>query len=323
MINESIIELSKKADDLMSSCSICPRNCGCDRNSGEVGFCGVGQTSKLCKELVHYTEEPELVPTYSIYFSGCNMRCEYCSNAVMLFPDKIGEAIDHSALASRIDNAVNNGSKTIFFLGGEPACSLRDIILILANVQSPAPVVWNSNMYISPEAFELVMQISDVFLADLKFGCEKCAMELAKTPAYLENVQRNIKAAYDSGKRIIIRHLPLAGHFECCTKSVLEWIATNCPDAPVSILPLMPPANTKLKAPGQNERIKIKSKIQQLGLSEMDYVIDNTLPNVGVKTRTVESALHIRRDGSIAVQDTSSEILDILNKLSGNAPVED
>lgn len=318
MINKNIIKLAKKATDLMSSCSICPRNCGCDRNSGEVGFCGVGQVSKLCKELVHYTEEPELVPTYSIYFSGCNMRCEYCSNAVMLFPDKVGEAIDHSALADRADRALKSGSRTIFFLGGEPACSLRDVILTLANIQSPAPVVWNSNMYIAPEAFELVLQISDVFLADLKFGCEKCALELAKTPAYLENVQRNIKIAHDAGKRIIIRHLPLSGHFDCCTKPVLEWIAANCPDAPVGILPLMPPNNTTLKPPRKNECDKIKSEVQRLGLSEIDYVISNTLPNVEATTRTVESALHIRRDGSIAVQDTSGEILDILNKLSSS-----
>jgi putative pyruvate formate lyase activating enzyme len=318
MINKNIIKLAEKVTTLMSSCSICPRNCRCDRNSGEIGFCGVGQSSTLCKELVHYTEEAELVPTYSIYFSGCNMRCEYCSNAVMLFPDQIGESIDHIALADRADRALKNGSQTIFFLGGEPTCSLRDVILTLANIQSPAPVVWNSNMYIAPEAFEIVLQISDVFLADLKFGCEKCAIELAKTPAYLENVQRNIKRAYDSGKRVIIRHLPLSGHFDCCTKPVLEWIAVNCPDAPVGILPLMPPANTKLKPPHQNECDKIKSKVQRLGLIKIDYVINNTLPSVGATTRTIESALHIRRDGSIAVQDTSSEILNILNKLSGS-----
>lgn len=317
MINKSIIELSEKAAGLMSSCSICPRNCGCDRNSGETGFCGVGQVSRLCKELVHYTEEPELVPTYSIYFAGCNMRCRYCSNAVMLNPDKIGETIDHAALAARTDRALKNGSKTIFFLGGEPACSLRDVLLVLANIQSPAPVVWNSNMYISPAAFELVMEISDVFLADLKFGCDKCAMELAETPAYLENVRRNIKTAYDSGKRIIIRHLPLSGHFDCCTRPVLEWIAANCPDAPIGILPLMPPSDSRLKAPAPNEYNKIKAEVRHLGLSQIDYLISNTLPKVGAATRTVESALHIRRDGSIAVQDTPDEILNILNKLSG------
>jgi len=312
-----MIKLADKLTELMSSCSLCPRNCGCDRNSGEIGFCGIGKTSKLCKELVHYTEEPELVPTYSIYFAGCNMRCEYCSNAIMLFPDKVGESIDHSALAARTDRALENGSKTIFFLGGEPACSLHDVILTLSNIQSPAPVAWNSNMYISPEAFDIVLQISDIFLADIKFGCDKCALELAKTPAYLENVQRNIKMAYDAGKRVIIRHLPLSGHFDCCTKPVLKWIAKNCPGASVGILPLMPLNNTKLKPPKQNECTKIKSEIKRLKLDKIDYVISNTLTKVKATTRTVESALHIRRDGSIAVQDTPEEILNILNKLSG------
>ena len=317
MVNKNILQLAEKAAELMSSCSLCPRNCGCNRNSGETGFCGLGRSSKLCKELVHYTEEAELVPTYSIYFAGCNMRCEYCSNAVMLFPDKIGEPIDHRALAARADRALENGARTIFFLGGEPVCSLRDVILTLANIQSSAPVVWNSNMYIAPGAFEIVLRISDIFLADLKFGCEKCAWDLAKTPAYLNNVRRNIKMAYDAGKRIIIRHLPLHGHFDCCTKPVLEWIAANCPAAPVGIISLMPPAGTRPKPPLKHECAEIKTEIRRLGLEEMDYIISNNLPNVGNTTKTVESALHIRRDGSIAVQDTSGEILNILNKLSG------
>jgi putative pyruvate formate lyase activating enzyme len=317
MSNNKILKLAENVKMLMNSCSLCPRNCGANRNLGEIGFCGVRQHSTLCKELVHYAEEPELVPTYSSYFSGCNMRCQYCSNAIMLLPDEIGEKIDHAALATRIDHALDNGAKTIFFLGGEPTCCLYDIMLVVANIRSYAPVVWNSNMYIAPEAFELVLQIADVFLADIKFGCEQCAWKLAETPVYLETVQNNIKMAYAAGKRVIIRHLPLAGHLDCCTMPVLEWIATNCPDAPVGILPLMPPSSTKLKPPQPMESDKIKVAIKRLGLVEIDYVISNELPKVGGDTRSVESMLHIRRDGSILVQDTTVEMLNIFNKLSG------
>jgi putative pyruvate formate lyase activating enzyme len=311
-----MLTLAKKVAELMSSCSICPRNCGCNRNIGETGFCGVKQHSTLCKELVHYAEEPELVPTYSIYFSGCNMRCRSCSNAFMLSPEKTGMAIDHEALARRIDRALEKGSKTVFFLGGEPACSLYDVILTLANMKSPAPVVWNSNMYISPAAFDIVLQISDIFLADFKFGCEKCALDLAQTPAYLENVRRNIKAACDSGKRAIVRHLALSGHFDCCTQPVLKWVAENCPDSPVGIMSLMPPPNTKLAPPTPAEYAEIDSEIQRLGLEKVNYVIDSSLTELGNPDKTAESALHIRRDGSIAVQDTSGAIFNILKKLS-------
>ena len=35
---------------------------------------------------------------------------------------------------------------------------------------------------------------------------------------------------------MIIRHLVLPGHVDCCTKPVLEWIAENCPRALVNIM---------------------------------------------------------------------------------------
>ncbi|MFA7231969.1 MAG: radical SAM protein [Victivallaceae bacterium] len=315
MVNENLIKLAELVKKMMTSCRLCPRNCKVNRNAGETGFCGIGQVSKLCKELVHYAEEPGLVPTYSVYFAGCNMRCEYCSNFIMLNPAHVGESVEHSALAARVDHALLNGSKTIFFLGGEPACSLRDVILTMAYIKSTAPVVWNSNMYISPEAFELVLQISDIFLADIKFGCDKCAIQLANTPEYLKNVRRNIILANNAGKPVIIRHLALAGHVECCTRPVLEWVAANCPEFPVSILELMPTENTSLQSPSSHENELINAELNRLGLKKIHYTINHELPRVNIKTRTVESILHIRRDGSIAVQDTTGEIIDMLNKI--------
>jgi putative pyruvate formate lyase activating enzyme len=316
MINKNIMELAEAASNLMESCGLCPRNCRCNRNAGESGYCGIGKTAKLCKELVHYTEEPELVPTFSVYFAGCNMRCGYCSNAAMLVPDNTGEPVDHKALAARIDKAAASGAKTIFFLGGEPGCSLYDVLLTLANVASPAPVVWNSNMYISAPAFKLILQMADVFLADIKFGNNTCALDLADTPAYLENVHRNIVAASNMGKRVIIRHLPLAGHFDCCTLPVLEWVAANCPDAPVGIIPLIPPDDLSLKPPPPEQNALLDNTMARLGLRKINYTLNNELPKIEAKTRTVESVMLIRPDGSIVVQDTSAEIFHLLNKLS-------
>ncbi|MDK2384556.1 MAG: pyruvate formate lyase-activating protein, partial [Candidatus Korarchaeota archaeon] len=47
-------------------------------------------------------------------------------------------------------------------------------------------------------------------------------------PRYLEAVTRNLRVAAEHGD-MIIRHLVLPGHLECCTKPVLRWIAHNLP----------------------------------------------------------------------------------------------
>jgi len=42
---------------------------------------------------------------------------------------------------------------------------------------------------------------------------------------------------------MVIRHLIILGHIECCTKPVLEWIAENTPDVLVNIMDQYRPEN--------------------------------------------------------------------------------
>jgi putative pyruvate formate lyase activating enzyme len=41
---------------------------------------------------------------------------------------------------------------------------------------------------------------------------------------------------YDWGEDIVIGHLIMPNHVECCTKPVLEWIAKNMPGTLVNIM---------------------------------------------------------------------------------------
>ena len=42
----------------LSACTLCPRNCKADRNSGKTGFCGVDSTIYLARAALHMWEEP-------------------------------------------------------------------------------------------------------------------------------------------------------------------------------------------------------------------------------------------------------------------------
>jgi len=44
------------------------------------------------------------------------------------------------------------------------------------------PQLWNSNFFISKEAMNILRCIIDVWLPDLKFGSDRCALLLARTP---------------------------------------------------------------------------------------------------------------------------------------------
>ncbi len=49
-------------------------------------------------------------------------------------------------------------------------------------------------------------------------------MRLSNIPDYMEVVGRNHQMAWQAGE-MIIRHLVLPNHVECCSKPLLKWIS--------------------------------------------------------------------------------------------------
>jgi len=103
------------------------------------------------------------------------------------------------------------------------------------------PIIWNSNMYMSEEAMGILNEVVDLYLSDFKYGNSKCAKKYSNVLNYFEIVSRNHKLAYSKSK-LLIRHLVLPGHVQCCSKPVLDWIRKNTPKALVNIMDEFQPA---------------------------------------------------------------------------------
>ena len=74
----------------------------------------------------------------------------------------------------------------------------------------------------------------DVYVADFKFGNDACAQRLAKVDRYVATVTRNLSTAAEQGD-LIIRHLLLPGHFDCCYRPIVEHVARELPGVKFSI----------------------------------------------------------------------------------------
>jgi putative pyruvate formate lyase activating enzyme len=90
-------------------------------------------------------------------------------------------------------------------------------------------------MYMSEETMELLDGIVDLYLADFKYGNDQCAKRLSNVDRYFEVVSRNHLLASKQAD-MIVRHLMLPGHLECCTLPILDWLAKNTPGAAVNIM---------------------------------------------------------------------------------------
>lgn len=215
----SLLDLKVElANRLYRRCIFCERRCMVDRTAKH-GVCGV-QAARISSMFHHYGEEPELVPSYTVFFSGCNFRCQFCQN-YDISQRITGYELSPADLSGKLE-AVE--ARNINWVGGEPTPNLNFILDVLRRYNGVMPSVWNSNMYMSEEAMSLLRGTQDLFLTDLKYGNDECAKRLSKVDNYTEIVKRNHELAREQAE-LIVRHLVLPGHLECCTREVARFVA--------------------------------------------------------------------------------------------------
>ena len=222
------------ASRIFQSCIFCERRCQVDRRE-KIGNCGVRE-SRVASEFLHIGEEYMLIPSYTVFFSGCPFHCVFCQNWDISQNPKAGMYIQPERLAEMIKHRFESGAKNVNWVGGDPIPNLPYILRVLKLCDVNIPQIWNSNMYCSVETMKLLNGVIDLYLTDFKYGRDECAKRLSLVDNYMKVVRRNHKIAYMQGE-MIIRHLVLPNHVECCTKPVLEWIKENTPYAIVNIMP--------------------------------------------------------------------------------------
>ena len=239
--------------EVMRECSLCPRRCGVDRIAGEKGYCGLDSGLRLFREMVHNGEEEGLNPSHQIYFAGCNLRCEHCSLFEWNEQPDAADVVDVDWLAERIAQRQAEGAKTVNLLGGEPAVSVYGILELLGRIDAASRVVWNSNMYYSRVVGDLLSGLVNVFLADLKCGSDCCG-DMLGADDYTETARKRILDEVGRAD-VIVRHLVLPGHFECCVEPTLNWIADKAGSVRVSIRgDYVPPVETVAAPKGYLEK---------------------------------------------------------------------
>lgn len=257
---------------MLTHCNFCKWNCRVDRTAGtKHGTCQLESESRVSSYFHHRGEELPIRGTKgsgTIFFTSCNMRCVFCQNADISHDKNNGMVFTPQTLSWVMWQLRMEGCHNINLVGGEPTIHLHTIVEAISMLkffkevyaealevkadgyypypldvrnayyegEFNTPILWNSNMYMSGDTMEIILDLVDIWLPDFKFGNNRCAIHLSRTPWYFETVSQNHKIIYDHEEDIVIRHLIMPSHVECCTKPVLEWIAKNMPETPVNIM---------------------------------------------------------------------------------------
>ncbi len=212
------------AERMLENCRFCERRCGIDRFV-KAGACGCDAVSHLASEFLHNGEEPDLVPSHTIFFEGCNFDCSYCQNWPIARMIR-GPVADASRLAKLIELRYRQGSTNVNFVGGDPTPHLATVLKVIKAMDVSLPVIWNSNMYMTPEAMKLLDGAVDLYLADFRYGDDDHARRYSGIESYWPITTRNFLEARRQAD-VLVRLLVLPGHVDCCARPIMQWCAAN------------------------------------------------------------------------------------------------
>lgn len=219
---------------MLAECRFCAHQCGVDRRAGPNGRCRAGPEPRVFLAQTEVTDEIELIPTFAIAFSGCDLRCLFCITGAESWNAGAGLPFDARKMAARAVAALRRGATSVMLLGGEPTIHLPAALEFVASMPDTARLVWKTNGHASAPARALLEGMFDTWVVDFKFGNDPCALSLAGTPRYLSAVEENLRWAATHAE-LIVRHLLMPGHLECCWKPAARWLAAELPGVKVNL----------------------------------------------------------------------------------------
>jgi len=195
-------ELRRRVDaleEILASCTVCPKDCGNDRLKDEIAACYSGRLPIVSSYTAHFGEEPALSGTGgagNIFFGNCNLRCVYCQNYQIsqTWREQRKNEVTHERLAEIMLELQDRGVHNIGFVSPTHfAPQMARSILIAAEQGLKLPIVYNTNAYDSVEVLRLLDGIVDIYLPDLKYADSDAGFQYSKVRDYAEHARAAIK----------------------------------------------------------------------------------------------------------------------------------
>jgi putative pyruvate formate lyase activating enzyme len=165
--------------------------------------------------------------------------------------------------------AVANGARSIMILGGEPTLHVPAVLEFISHLPEGVHLIWKTNGHGSQVARDLLDGMFDCWVVDYKFGSDLCAQRLAAIGNYRDSVRENLFWAA-SHSHLIVRHLVMPGHVECCWRPVAAWLCEHLPGVQVNLRTAFWPMQAK-KGFGELSRVVGASEAQAARLIAQEY----------------------------------------------------
>ena len=231
-------EIKMSIKDLYSACTLCPRECGVNRNAEQKGRCGMSAKLKVARAALHMWEEPPIsgeLGSGTVFFSGCPLSCVFCQNS-QISHEAGGKYIEVPRLADIFLELQEAGAHNINLV--TPTHFVPHIIEALDIAKSNGltlPILYNCGGYESVQTLKLLRGYIDIYLPDFKYLSADIAAKYSLCRDYSEKAKEALaemvaqtgEPRFDENgimrKGTVVRHLVLPG----CTadsKDVIKYL---------------------------------------------------------------------------------------------------
>jgi len=232
-------------------CDFCAWECKVDRRAGVLGVCRTGEQARLCSYGAHLGEEDPLRGwrgSGTIFFAGCNLRCQYCQNHDISQGDA-GELVEPEDLAAVMLDLQESGCHNINFVSPTHVVApILAAVLIAAKAGLRLPLVYNTGGYDSSSALQLLDGVIDIYMPDMKYASPQSAWAYSKARRYPQVNQEAVKEMHRqvgdlvidehglAQRGLLVRHLVLPNRL-AGTAEVVRFLAEEVsPDTYLNLM---------------------------------------------------------------------------------------
>jgi putative pyruvate formate lyase activating enzyme len=260
----------EKALALMTSCRLCPRECGVNRMKGETGYCRTGRQARIASYTAHFGEEAPLVGRHgsgTLFFSSCNLLCSFCQNFDISHHNE-GIAVEPDQMAGMMLQLMERGCHNINLVTPTHVTPqiLEALNIAIRNGLS-IPIVYNCGGYESVETLRLLEGIVDIYMPDFKFWDSSWSERFCHAPDYPDAARAAIREMHrqvgdlmidEEGiavRGLLVRHLVMPNSV-AGSADIMEFLSTEIsPETYVNVMDQYRPCGKATQDPEINRRL--------------------------------------------------------------------
>lgn len=235
-------ELARRVEQAyqhLARCDLCAWECQVNRRAGVLGVCRTGEHARLSSYGPHLGEEDPLRGwrgSGTIFFAGCNLRCQYCQNHDISQGDA-GVQVEPQRLAMVMLDLQESGCHNINLVSPTHVVApILAAVLIAAQAGLRLPLVYNTGGYDSLTALRLLDGVVDIYMPDMKYASAQTALCYSKVRRYPQVNQAAVKEMHRqvgdlvidarglAQRGLLVRHLVLPNRL-AGTAQVVRFLA--------------------------------------------------------------------------------------------------